>query len=112
KYDATISTKLFRATRQASVLRVSSEYSWVIARKMGLPASGSTIGNSALTVSKKTLTASATDFSWMSSANARLVLRYIQRARPACLAARSVRRMVASARKAGLGTGMTQLLAF
>jgi hypothetical protein len=39
------------------------EYSWVMARKIGLPARGSTMGNRALIVSRKTLTASATDLS-------------------------------------------------
>jgi hypothetical protein len=58
-----MSSKLFSAIRQASALRVSVEYPPVIARKIGLPASGSTMGNSALTVSKKTLIASRTNLS-------------------------------------------------
>ena len=49
--------------RHASTLRVFVGYCCVIARKMGLPARGSTMGNSALIVSRKTLTASATYFS-------------------------------------------------
>jgi hypothetical protein len=58
-----MSSRLFTATRHASAFRVAVEYSWVMARKIGLPARGSTMGNRALIVSRKTLTASATDLS-------------------------------------------------
>jgi hypothetical protein len=48
KYDPTSRKKLFIAIRQDSSLRVLGEYCPVIARKIGLPPSGSTIGNSAV----------------------------------------------------------------
>src|SRR5690348_12379589 len=63
KYEPTIRYRLLRATRHARPRRVSGEYCSVSARKIGLPASGSTIGKSALTTRNKTLTASATGFS-------------------------------------------------
>src|SRR2546422_193621 len=53
KYEPTSRKKLFIAIRQDSALRMLGEYSLVIARKMGLPPSGSTIGNSALRIRKR-----------------------------------------------------------
>jgi hypothetical protein len=48
KYDPTSRKKLSIAIRQDSSLRVLGEYSLVMARKIGLPPSGSTIGNNAV----------------------------------------------------------------
>jgi len=64
KYDPIIRNRLFKATRHESAVRISLEYFYVKAKKIGLPASGSTIGKSALSVRKKTLTASANGFSF------------------------------------------------
>jgi hypothetical protein len=50
KYEPTRRKKLFKAIRYERVLRASGAYSFVTARKNGLPPSGSTIGNSALTI--------------------------------------------------------------
>src|ERR1700676_1686272 len=60
KYDPTSRRKLFIAIRKDSALRVLSEYSLVIARKIGLPPSGSTMGNSALIIRKIFFAASNT----------------------------------------------------
>src|SRR2546427_12680375 len=62
KYDPTGRKKLFIAIRQDSALRMLGEYSLVIARKMGLPPSGSTIGNSALRIRKRLFAASTMMF--------------------------------------------------
>jgi hypothetical protein len=60
KYDPTSKKKLFIAIRKDSALRVLGEYSLVIARKIGLPPSGSTMGNSALRIRKIFFAASTT----------------------------------------------------
>ena len=62
KYDPTSKKKLFTAIRKDSALRVVGEYSLVIARKIGLPPSGSTIGNSALRIRKRLFAASTKMF--------------------------------------------------
>jgi hypothetical protein len=62
KYDPTSKKKLFIAIRKDSALRVFGEYSRVIARKIGLPPSGSTMGNNALRISSRFLTASIMTF--------------------------------------------------
>src|SRR6202795_1163111 len=60
KIDPTSRRKLFIAIRKDSALRVLGEYSLVIARKIGLPPSGSTMGNSALRIRKRFFAASTT----------------------------------------------------
>ena len=60
KYDPTSRKKLFIAMRQDRALRVAGEYSLVMLRKMGLPPSGSTIGNSALRIRNRLFAASTT----------------------------------------------------
>jgi len=62
RYDPTSRKKLFMAIRCDSALRACDEYSFVSERKMGLPPSGSTIGNSALTMRKTLFAASTTVF--------------------------------------------------
>src|SRR5271157_280448 len=62
KYDPTSKKKLFIAIRRASCLRVLGEYSLVIARKIGLPPSGSTIGNSAVRNRNRLFAASTMTF--------------------------------------------------
>jgi hypothetical protein len=62
KYDPTSKKKLFIAIRQNSSLRVLGEHSLVITRKMGLPPSGSTIGNSALKKRKRFFAVSTMTF--------------------------------------------------
>jgi hypothetical protein len=62
KYDPTSKKKLFIAIRKDSALRVLGEYSLVIARKIGLPPSGSTIGNSALRIRNRLFAASTKMF--------------------------------------------------
>src|SRR5258708_28283540 len=62
KYDPTSRKKLLIAMRQDSALRILGEYSLVIARKIGLPPSGSTIGNSALRISSRLFAASSMTF--------------------------------------------------
>ena len=62
KYDPTSKKKLFIAIRQDSALRVLREYSLVIARKIGLPPSGSTMGNKALRIRNRLFTASTKMF--------------------------------------------------
>src|SRR6267154_3930629 len=52
-------TKLFMATRRARILRAEAGYSWVKAKKTGLPPSGFTMGNSALRISRTLLAASS-----------------------------------------------------
>src|SRR5258708_35747094 len=52
-------TKLFIATWRARILRVEAGYSRVKARKTGLPPTGLTMGNSALTISTILLAASS-----------------------------------------------------
>ena len=59
KYDPTGKKKLFIAIRKDSALRILGEYSLVIARKIGLPPNGSTIGNSALKIRNGLFAASA-----------------------------------------------------
>src|ERR1035441_1586669 len=59
KYEPIRRKKQFTAIRQDSARRVLDEYSLVIARKMGLPPSGSTMGNSALRTRNKLFAASA-----------------------------------------------------
>jgi hypothetical protein len=54
--------KLFIAIRKDNALRVLGEYSLVIARKIGLPPSGSTIGNSALRIRNRLFAASTKMF--------------------------------------------------
>jgi hypothetical protein len=60
KYDSTSRRKLFIAIRKDSAFRVLGEYSLVMARKFGLPPSGSTMGNSALRIRKRFFAASTT----------------------------------------------------
>jgi len=60
KYDPTSKRKLFIAIRKDSALRVLGEYSLVMARKIGLPPSGSTMGNNALRIRKRFFAASTT----------------------------------------------------
>jgi hypothetical protein len=62
KYDPTSKKKLFTAIRKDSALRVVGEYSLVIARKIGLPPSGSTIGNRALRIRNRLFAASTKMF--------------------------------------------------
>jgi hypothetical protein len=62
KYDPTNKKKLFIAIRKDSALRVLGEYSLVMARKIGLPPSGSTIGNSALRIRNRLFAASSKIF--------------------------------------------------
>ena len=62
KYDPTSKKKLFIAIRKDRALRVLGEYSLVIARKIGLPPSGSTIGNSALRIKNRLFAASTNIF--------------------------------------------------
>jgi hypothetical protein len=47
-YDPTSKKKLFRAILQESALRALGEYPFVMAKYIGLPPNGSTIGNRAL----------------------------------------------------------------
>jgi hypothetical protein len=72
KYEPIRRKKEFTAIRQDSARRVLDEYSLVIARKMGLPPSGSTMGNSALRTRNKLFAASAMTF--ISAARARFNL--------------------------------------
>ena len=58
KYEPTSKRKLLIAIRKDSALRVLGEYSLVMARKIGLPPSGSTIGNSALRIRNRLFAAS------------------------------------------------------
>src|ERR1700722_10409344 len=60
KYDPTSRRKLFVAIRNDSARRVGGEYSLVIARKIGLPPSGSTMGNRALRKKNRFFAASVT----------------------------------------------------
>jgi hypothetical protein len=60
KYDPTSKKKLFVAIRQESAFLVPAEYSLVIARKIGLPPNGSTMGNSALRMRNRLFPASTT----------------------------------------------------
>jgi hypothetical protein len=55
KYDPASKKKLFLAISKGSALRVLGAYSLVIVRKIGLPPSGSTIGNSALRIRNRLL---------------------------------------------------------
>src|SRR5690349_23722854 len=59
KYDPTSRKKQFMATRLASAILADGAYSPVRARKIGLPPSGFTIGNNALSISNRTLAASS-----------------------------------------------------
>lgn len=58
KYDPASKKKLFLAISKGSALRVLGAYSLVIVRKIGLPPSGSTIGNSALRIRNRLFAAS------------------------------------------------------
>jgi hypothetical protein len=60
KYDPTSKRKLFIAIRKDSALRVLGKYSLVMARKIGLPPSGSTMGYNALRIRKRFFVASTT----------------------------------------------------
>src|ERR1700676_5566753 len=60
KYDPASRKKLFIAIRKDSALRMLGEYSPVIARKIGLPPNGSTMGNSALRIKNRLFAASTT----------------------------------------------------
>jgi hypothetical protein len=62
KYDPIRKKKLFVAIRPDNALRVAVEYSWVIARNIGLPPNGSTMGNSPLSTRNKLFAASTKTF--------------------------------------------------
>ncbi len=62
KYDPTSRKKLLIAIRKDRALRVLGEYSLVIARKIGLPPSGSTMGNKALRIRNRLFAASTKMF--------------------------------------------------
>src|SRR5579864_2851899 len=62
RYDPTSRKKLFIAIRHDSALLAPEEYSLVRARKIGLPPSGSTIGNSALRIRNRFFPTSAISF--------------------------------------------------
>ncbi len=59
KYEPRSRKNPFTAIRQESANRVLDEYSRVIAKKMGLPPKGSTMGNKALTTKNNVFAASA-----------------------------------------------------
>src|SRR5271170_2848939 len=59
KYDPSSRNRLFVAIRHDNALRAPGVYSRVIARKTGLPPSGSTMGKSALRKMKRVLAASS-----------------------------------------------------
>jgi len=59
KYEPTRRMKLFKAIRYDRVLRASGAESFVTARKNGLPPSGSTMGNRALTIRNRFFAASS-----------------------------------------------------
>src|ERR1700688_2176143 len=71
KYDPTSKKKLFIAIRKESALRVIGEYSLVIARKIGLPPNGSTMGNSALRIRNRFFAASIMAFHIVRNQNKR-----------------------------------------